>query len=89
MYFLEKRTVFFEPPDSGIFRCPPKTIGLQMCLPPPPDIALYAPQAGSLSTASFKSHFTATALGVGLLSFQGTNTETFSNPVSPPLSLTV
>ena len=45
MYFLKKRTVFFELPGSGIFHYLPETIGLQMCLPPPPDIALYAPQS--------------------------------------------
>ena len=50
MYFLKKKTVFFKLPGSGIFHYPPGAIGLQMFMPPRPDIAtpylLQSPQAG-------------------------------------------
>ena len=46
------------------------TIGLQILLPPRPDVAAYyalrVPQAGDLLTASFKLHLAALALAVQL-----------------------
>ena len=46
------------------------TIGLQILLPPCPDVAasyaLRVPQAGDLLTASFRPHLTVTALAVQL-----------------------
>ena len=46
------------------------TIGLQICLPPRPDVAasyaLRVPQAGDLLIASFRPHLTVTALAVQL-----------------------